>query len=79
MKYRIIRYWNGSKGYGSKRFDTIEDAREFLRTDEKTQEDKMDGFTFSVEEVQEWQKNKQLSIYRAYLTNGNALIKNTNN
>ena len=53
MKYRIIRHWNGSKGYGSKRFDTIEDAREFLRTDEKTQEDKMDGFTFSIEEVQE--------------------------
>ena len=51
MKYQIIRHWNGSKGFG-KKFDTIEDAREFLRTDEKVQEDKADGFSFSIEEVE---------------------------
>lgn len=50
MKYQIIRHWNGSKGYG-KTFDTIENAREYLRTNEKVQEDKMDGFSFSIEEV----------------------------
>ncbi len=51
MKYQIIRHWNGSKGYG-KTFDSIEDAREYLRTNEKVQMDKIDGFSFSIEVVE---------------------------
>lgn len=51
MKYQIIRYWNGSKGYG-KTFDSIEDAREYLRTNERVQEDKINGFSFDIEEVE---------------------------
>ena len=30
MKYQIIRYWNGSKGYG-KTFETIEELNEAYR------------------------------------------------
>ena len=51
MKYQIIRHWNGSKGYG-KKFDTLEDAKEYLRTNEKVQQDELDGFCFSVIEVE---------------------------
>lgn len=52
MKYQIIRHWNGSKGFGRK-FDTREEAEEYLRTDEKVQQDELDGFYFSIVEAQE--------------------------
>ena len=52
MKYQIIRHWNGSKGFG-KKFDTREEAEEYLRTNEKVQMDEADGFYFSIMEVQE--------------------------
>lgn len=52
MKYQIIRHWNGSKGFG-KKFDTHKEAEEYLRTNEKVQMDKADGFYFSIVEVQE--------------------------
>lgn len=52
MKYQIIRHWNGTKGYG-KKFDSIEDANTFLQNDEKVQMDKEDGFTFSIERLEE--------------------------
>ena len=52
VTYQIVRCWNGSKGYG-KKFDTLEDAREYLRNDERVQEDKINGFIFSIEEVVE--------------------------
>lgn len=50
MKYQIVRHWNRSMGYG-KIFDSIEEAREYLRTDCRVQIDKMDGFSFSIVEV----------------------------
>ena len=50
MKYQIIRHWNGSKGYG-KIFDTFDDAKEYLQTNDKVRMDKSDGFFFSIEEV----------------------------
>jgi hypothetical protein len=52
MKYQIIRHWNGSKGFG-KKFNTREEAEEYLRTDEKIQEYKCEGFYFSIMEVPE--------------------------
>ena len=52
MKYQIIRHWNRSKGYG-KKFDSIEEAKEYLQNDEYVQIDKADGFTFSIEEIRE--------------------------
>ena len=51
MKYQIIRHWNGTKGYG-KKFDSIEDAREYLQNNEKVQTDKTDGFVFSIERLE---------------------------
>ena len=47
--YRIVRYYNGTKGYGRK-FDTEDEARAFIDTDPKIQLDIEDGFTFDVEE-----------------------------
>ena len=51
MKYQIIRHWNNTKGFG-KKFDTFEEAKEYLQNDEKVQIDKTDGFYFSIVEVQ---------------------------
>jgi hypothetical protein len=51
MKHQVIRHWNGTKGLG-KKFNTREDAEEYLRTNEKVQMDKADGFYFSIVEVQ---------------------------
>ena len=48
--YQIIRYWNGTKGYGRK-FDTFEEAEHFLATDEKVQQDKCDVFYFDIEVI----------------------------
>lgn len=52
MKYQIIRKYNGTKGYG-KKFDTQQEARDFLRTDPKVQQDKEDGFGFTIEAVKD--------------------------
>lgn len=52
MEYQIIRHWNGSKGFG-KKFDSIEEAKEYLQNNEKVQRDITDGFTFSIEEIRE--------------------------
>lgn len=51
MMFQIIRYWNGTKGYGRK-FDTYKEAEHFLATNEKVQQDKCDGFCFDIEEVE---------------------------
>lgn len=51
MKYQVIRHWNGSKGFG-KKFNTREEAEEYLRTNEKVQQDELDGFHFSIVEVE---------------------------
>ena len=51
MMYQIIRYWNGTKGYGRK-FNTFEEAEHFLATDEKVQQDECDGFYFDIEVVE---------------------------
>lgn len=48
--YQVIRYWNGTKGYGRK-FNTYDEAEYFLATDEKIQQDKCDGFYFDIEVV----------------------------
>lgn len=52
MKYQIIRHWNGCKGYG-KKFDTVQEAKEYLQTNKKVQRDKEDGFSFSIEVIQD--------------------------
>ncbi len=51
-KYRIVRYYNGTKGYG-RIFDTEDEARAFIDTDPKIKQDKEDGLTFDVEEYGE--------------------------
>ena len=48
-KHRIVRYYNGTKGYG-RTFDTEDEARAFIATDPKIKQDREDGFTFDVEE-----------------------------
>ncbi|MBR2897712.1 MAG: hypothetical protein IKC04_07505 [Oscillospiraceae bacterium] len=47
--YRIVRYYNGTKGYGRK-FETEKEARDHIATDPKIQQDIADGFSFDVEE-----------------------------
>lgn len=51
-KHRIVRYYNGTKGYG-RTFDTEDEARAFIATDPKIKQDREDGFTFDVEECGE--------------------------
>ena len=51
MKYQIIRYWCGTKGYG-KEFDSYDEAVHFLTTDEKVQQDECDDFYFDIEVVE---------------------------
>ena len=52
MKYQIIRYQNGTKGYGRK-FDTYDEAMHYINTTNKIQEDMFDGFTFDIEVIEE--------------------------
>ena len=49
-KYQIVRHYNGTTGYG-RVFDTEQEAREYLETDERILQDKADGFGFSVKEI----------------------------
>lgn len=51
MMFQIIRYWNGTRGYG-RMFDTLEEAEYYLYTDEKVQQDRRDGFYFDIEVVE---------------------------
>lgn len=50
MMYQIIRYWNGTRGYG-RTFDELEEAVYYLDTDEKVQQDRCDGFSFEIEVI----------------------------
>lgn len=47
--YRIVRYYNGTKGYDRK-FETKKEARDHIAMDAKIQQDIEDGFSFDVEE-----------------------------
>lgn len=47
--YRIVRYYNGTKGYGRK-FETEKEAWNHIAEDPKIQEDIKDGSSFDVEE-----------------------------
>lgn len=51
MMFQIIRYWNGTRGYG-RMFDTLEEAEHYLDTDVEVQEDRCNGFSFDIEVVE---------------------------
>jgi hypothetical protein len=50
MRYQIVQLGHSLKRFG-KKFDDLDEARNFLQTDEQIAADKKTGFTFRIEVI----------------------------